>query len=198
MPGAAPRRSAALAPGGVARGADRRVRRRQMAPRLPPPSGMTHISETLAGAATARPDRLPADGFVPLAPADDTLVHLPEVGRHVLDLVFAAPAATPPSHRGLVWAAVRYGMARMQLGIGTDGVRDELELLRLASANRIERSISEPAQREQLLATLAQVMDLAHECAMLGRERESLQARGRWDAELQRALRASPFEALPG
>lgn len=135
---------------------------------------------------------LPADYPPPRTAEPDDIINLPEVARHVLDIVFA-DGDDVPSHRGLVWAGVRYGISRALLGQPRNVVDEELALLQLAAEQRINRLISDEQQRTRALALLERSVELARRAARLGCEREALRDEGRWDAELQRVLRASPF-----
>lgn len=135
---------------------------------------------------------LPAD-LPPARTVDaDEIVSLPEVARHVLDIVLT-DADHVPSHRSLVWAGVRYGVSRSVLGQARTVVDEEMALLRLAAEQRIRRTVTDVEHRERALMLLDRSIDVADMAARLGFDREALRARGRWDAELQRVLRTSPF-----
>lgn len=141
-----------------------------------------------------------ADANLRIVPADlphravetEDLVSLPELARHVLDIVLA-DGDTVPSHRVLVWAAVRYGVSRNLVGQACSVVDEEMALLRLAASQRIRRTVTDTASRERVLSLLDRSMVITERAAMLGFNRESLRVRGRWDAELQSVLRSSPF-----
>ncbi len=123
---------------------------------------------------------------------EDDVVHLPEVARYLLDIVFVDHERTP-SHRGLTWAAVRYGVSRRHLGQPARTIDDEMALLGTAAEQRIRRAVSDPEQREQSLLLLTRAVDVALQAARLGYERDALRHAGRWDAELQRTLKQHPF-----
>lgn len=136
--------------------------------------------------------RIVSSDLPPRTVESEDLVSLPELARHVLDIVLA-DGDTVPSHRVLVWAAVRYGVSRNVVGQPSSAIDEEMALLRLAASQRIRRTVSEDASRERVLSLLERSAAIAQRAAMLGFNRESLRARGRWDAELQSVLRSSPF-----
>lgn len=138
------------------------------------------------------PRALPAD-ISPSRTADsDDIVNLPEVARYLLDIVFTNDTDVP-SHRSLVWSCVRYGVSRYLLGQPCSVIDEEFALLRLATEQRIRRSFTVDPERQRALVMLDRCLAIADKAARLGCNREALREKGRWDAELQRVLRASPF-----
>lgn len=135
---------------------------------------------------------LPADIAPFRTPDSEDIVNLPEVARQVLAIVFA-DGDDVPSHRVLVWTSVRYGVSRRLLGQPSSIVEEELKLLRLAAEQRIRRTVTDGDDRARALLMLDRSLAIADQAARLGFDRDALRERGRWDAELQRVLRASPF-----
>lgn len=156
---------------------------------------MIPTTPTLQLAPSATVER-PLAADLPISRADaldDDVVHLPEVARYLLDIVFVDPTRTTPSHRGLTWAAVRYGVSRRNLGQPLRTIDDEMNLLRTAAEQRIRRAVSDDEHRDQSLDLLGRAVEVATQAARLGYERDALRTAGRWDAELQRALKQHPF-----
>lgn len=155
-------------------------------------AGMLSISTPVARRSGDTLRASPADAPPGISVDADDIVSLPEVARHVLDIVFA-DAENVPSHRSLIWVCVRFGVSRHLLGQPERMIDEDLALLELAADQRVRRTVTDDAQRERALILLDRSIEIAVRAAKLGFDREALRARGRWDAELQRVLRTSPF-----
>lgn len=166
--------------------------RRRRGPLLAHADGMDLISVEGKRRREDLPRALPAD-ISPFRTADsDDIVNLPEVARYVLDIVFTN-GDNVPSHRSLVWSCVRYGVSRYLLGQPSSAIDEELALLKLATEQRIRRTFTVESERDRALVMLDRSLAVADKAARLGWNREALRENGRWDAELQRVLRSSPF-----